>query len=240
MNSTALRQWTSACALAETIGMTAASGAAKAVQALSDRPGVLGGTAVALGLIVTGGLVEGVALGTAQGVVLSRIWPALARGRYLIVTVVLAGVGWAAASAPSVLAGDDSGTEPSLALMLAGGAGIGLVMGPVLGAAQAWALRSVVRRPWRWVAANTVAWPPVMAVIFFGASRPADSWSAPAVLGVGAVTGIAAGALLGILTGPWLPSLDAPAVRHRVGPIAAPRLGRDRSASSGRHPHAAP
>jgi hypothetical protein len=209
--------------------MTAASGAAKAVQALAERPGESGGGAVALGLIVAGGLVEGLALGAAQGFTLSRYWPTLARGRYIMVTVVLAGVGWAAASAPSVLAADDGGTEPPLALLLAGGAGIGLVMGPLLGTAQAWALGSAVRHPWRWVVANTVAWPPVMAVIFFGASRPEANWSVPAVLGIGALTGLAGGTLLGVLTGAWLPSLDGPSVPNRVvlAAVKAQRFGVD-------------
>lgn len=211
--------------------MITASGAAKAVQALSDRTGVLGGTTVALGLVVAGGLVEGLALGAAQGFTLSRYWPALARGRYVAVTVVLAGLGWAAGSAPSVLASDDGWTEPALALMLAGGAGIGLVMGPLLGAAQAWVLRPTVRHPWRWVAANAVAWPPVMAVIFFGASRPEESWSVPAVLGIGAVTGVTAGALLGVLTGAWLPSLDGSSVPNRVvlRLLESQRFGMDRA-----------
>lgn len=224
-----LVRWVLACALAETVGLTAASGAAKAVQALKERPEGSGGTAVALGLIVAGGLVEGLALGAAQGLTLSRRWPAVNRGRYITVTAVLAGVGWALASAPGVLAPDEGGPDPPLTLLLAGGAGVGLVMGSLLGTAQAWALGSAVRHPWRWVAANTVAWPPVMAVVYFGASRPEASWSVPAVLAVGALTGLAGGALLGVLTGAWLPSLDGPSVPNRVvlAAVKAQRFGVD-------------
>ena len=70
---------------------------------------------------------------------------------------------------------DLQGTKHSLAgtaktgpvvLMVLGGLGLGLLMGPVLGAAQALALRHAVSHPWRWVGANTAAWPPAMAVIF--------------------------------------------------------------------------
>jgi len=138
--------------------MTAAASAAKGVQALSDQQGLLGGAAVALALVVAGGLVEGLALGRAQGNLLAARWSGLRRGSYVGTTLVVAGLGWAAGSAPGVLSGDDRGTEPPLALMLAGAAAIGLVMGPVLGAAQAWVLRGAVPHPWRWVAANTVAW----------------------------------------------------------------------------------
>jgi hypothetical protein len=225
-----LGRWTLACAVAETIGMTAAAGASKAVLLLSDESGAAGGRTVALGLIVAGGLVEGVALGVAQSATLARRWPALRRGRYALATIVVAGLGWAAGSAPSVFAADDGGAEPPLALMLAGGAGIGLVMGPLLGAAQAWTMRPAVRHPWRWVAANAVAWPPVMVAIFLGASRPDEGWSVPAVLGVGAVTGLVAGSLLGLVTGTWLPSLDGQPIQNRVvlRLLGARRFGLDR------------
>ncbi len=93
--------------------------------------------------------------------------------------------------------------------VLAGGAAIGLVMGPLLGGAQALVLRAVVRYPWRWVLANTVAWPLVMVVIFYGATRPGADWSASAVVLLGAGTGAAAaGAVLGFLTWWWLPAVD--------------------------------
>lgn len=228
--TTSIRRWILACAAAELVGMTAAASAAKSVQALSDRPGILGSAALALGLVVAGGLVEGTALGTAQGVLLSERWPALRRGVFIGVTVVAAGLGWAAGSAPGVLAAEDTGTEPPLALMLAGAAGIGLVMGPLLGAAQAWVLRDAVPHPWRWVAANAVAWPPVMVVIFYGASRPESEWSVLAVVGTGVLTGVAAGAVLGFLTGLWLPSLDGQPVHNRLvlALVEARRFGMDR------------
>ena len=213
-------RWVLACAVAETIGMTAAAGAAKAVMLLSDEPGAAGSRATALGVVVAGGLVEGVALGLAQSGALARRWPALHRARYTLATVVLAGLGWAAGSAPSAFAADDTGPEPPLALVLAGGAGIGLVMGPLLGAGQAWALRRAVRHPRRWVAANAVAWPPVMVVIYLGATRPEEGWSVPAVLAVGAVTGAAAGALLGLVTGRWLPALDGEQPRRPPRPLS--------------------
>jgi len=72
-------RWILACVLAETVGMTAASGAAKAVQALSEREDLLGGAVVALAIVVGGGLVEGLALGIAQGALLSKLWPGLPR-----------------------------------------------------------------------------------------------------------------------------------------------------------------
>jgi hypothetical protein len=211
--------------------MIAAASAAKGVQALSDHPGFLGGPGVALTLVVAGGLVEGSAIGLLQGGLLAERWPRLRRRTYVAITLVVAGLGWAAGSVPGVLSGDEAGSQPPLLLMLAGAAAIGLAMGPLLGAAQAWALRGTVPHPWRWVAANTVAWPPVMMVIFFGASRPESGWSVPAVVATGAVTGVVAGTVLGwVVTGQWLSSLDGQPVHNRVvlALVQARRFGMDR------------
>ena len=191
--------WVRACTVAETVGMTAAAVAAVAGRSL--------GTAAALALVVTGGLVEGLALGWAQGHVLGRLAPALDRRRYLLVTVLVAGVGWAGASAPAAFAGDSDATQPALGIVVLSAAGLGLVMGAVLGSAQAAVLRGAVRRPWRWVAVNAAAWPPAMAVIFLGATTPSASWPDWAVVALGPVTGMAAGGVLGIVSGGFLPTL---------------------------------
>lgn len=221
MGTTASR-WIIACALAEAVGMTASAGAARAVDGVPESWPVL----AALGIVVAGGLVEGTALGAAQGTVLAERLPRLSRARWFWTTLAVAGVGWAVASTPAVLSADEPvGPPPPLWLVLLGAVGIGLAMGPVLGGAQALVLRGVARMPWRWVLANTLAWPPVMVVIFLGATRPEASWSVPAVLAAGAVTGGCAGALLGLLTAPWLPD---PVPHGHLGPGArgAARAGR--------------
>lgn len=190
-------RWVAACVLAETVGMAASAAAARGGEGL-DAP-------AALGLVVAGGLVEGTALGLAQSWVLAGRLPRLRRRTWTGLTVLVAGVGWAAASAGPVLSGDDGGASPPLALVLLGGAGIGLVMGPVLGGAQALAMRRAARAPGRWVLANLLAWPPVMVVIFLGASSPPESWSTASVALLGAVTGAVAGSVLGLVTRPFLP-----------------------------------
>jgi len=205
-----------ACAAAETIGMTAAATAARIGQDLIDHHGD-SARWLALVVVVIGGLVEGVALGALQGRVLASRWPGLRRLVYVLVTVAVAGVGWAGASAPGVLAGDDdAGAGPPLGLIVLGALGIGVVMGPVLGAAQALVLRTTVPHPWRWVVANTAAWPPVMAVIFVGASTAGAGWPAPVVLAYGGITGVLAGAVLGLVSGVWLEALDGPPVVNRL------------------------
>ena len=64
---TSLARWVALCAAAETVGMTTAASAAKAVQAITgDIPPSGPVAVVAMSLVVAGGLVEGAALGLAQ------------------------------------------------------------------------------------------------------------------------------------------------------------------------------
>jgi hypothetical protein len=216
--------WVVACAAAETVGMTAAAAAARLGQDVVDGGR---GRWLALVIVVGGGLVEGTALGLLQGRVLGIRWPSLSRSRFLVATVLVAGVGWAAASAPGVLGSDDSAASPPLGLILLGALGIGLVMGPALGLVQALPLRGVVAHPWRWVSANTAAWPLAMAVIFLGASTAGADWPTLVVAGYGAVTGVLAGAVLGLVSGGWLDSLDGQPVGNRLALalVAGRRLG---------------
>lgn len=194
--------------------MTAAAGAARfSDHVLIDRVPLT--VALAVGAIVAGGLVEGTALGFAQALTLRRALPRLRIRWYVATTVLVAGLGWAAGSIPSVLnasvAGETRAAEasgPAWWLMLLSGAGLGLVMGVLLGTGQALALRRQVRKPWRWVTANAIAWTPAMAVLMVGASLPGESWGIPLVLAWAAAVGGVAGGTLGLLLGLRVGSLD--------------------------------
>jgi len=211
-----LARWTALCAVAEAIGMTAAATAAKLSQAVVGEPVTSGQAAISLSLVVAGGLVEGVALGGLQAAGLGRALPGLGRRRWLFVTAVVAGLGWAAASAPAALSGAGDGSAPPLPLVLAGAATLGALMGGLLGAAQASVLRGHVRHPWRWIGISAVAWAPAMAIIFLGATAPGADWSGPTVATLGAVTGLAAGAVLGLVSGSLMPALDGQPSRNRL------------------------
>ena len=205
------RRWVLACAAAEALGMAASAGAARAAGATGVVAGFF--------LVLVGGLIEGTALGLAQATVLrdrlTRLRP------WVLATVLVAGLGWAAGSAPATLAGDTGGTGPPLPLILLGAAGLGLVLGPPRGAAQALVMRNHVRHPWRWVTANALGWALAMPVIFLGASTAGATWPWPATVGYGALTGAVAGAALGAVTGAWLPALDWLSVSDRQGLVAA-------------------
>lgn len=216
------RRWMLACGLAEAIGMSAAAGGAKSAQALNGDPAGRSGIVLALTLVVAGGLVEGISLGTAQSWALLATHPRHPRGRYVVATVVFAGLGWAAASAPSALSGSAGGSEPSRALVVLGGAGLGLVMGCLLGAVQAWVLAHTVEHPRTWVAANAAAWVPAMAVIFLGATAPGAAWAWWQVVILGALTGGVAGAVLGVVLGRHVPRLGVRRPRLRPDGIMEP------------------
>jgi len=188
--------------------MTAAASAAAASRSLVGEPAGAGEVAASLTLVVAGGLAEGTALGLAQSWAFRRVVPRLRARRYVLVTVLVAGLGWAAASLPGTLAGPGDGAGPPVLLVVAGGAGLGALMGAMLGSAQAVALRGSVARPGAWVPANAVAWTPAMAVVFLGATTAGGSWTVPVLAGWGAVTGPVAGAVLGRILGSWVPRLS--------------------------------
>jgi hypothetical protein len=209
------RSWVEACVLAEAVGMTAAACAARSATALADN-GIPHAALLGLLLIVLGGVVEGAALGWLQARALAHLLDPKGQRRWLLVTVLVAGIGWAVASAPAALTGDDSGGQPPLLFVLVGAAVLGTVMGSVLGSAQAWALRQQVRQPWRWAFGSAAGWTAAMPVIFAGATSVDAAWPWWLVLPAGAVTGAVAGALLGLVSGPFLDTLDRPPSRHRL------------------------
>ena len=129
--------------------------------------------------------------------------------------MLVAGLGWAAASAPATLSGDDTGTAPPLGLVLAGAVALGAVMGAVLGAAQAVVLGRHARHPWRWITASMVGWAAAMPIIFLGATTAGAGWAWALVVAYGAATGALAGTALGVVTGRWLPTLGFRA----IGPV---------------------
>ncbi|WP_304452991.1 hypothetical protein [Nocardiopsis sp. YSL2] len=199
--------WVLLCAGAEAVGMTAAVGAVVVSQALVGEPAGAPGVAGVVGLVLAGGLVEGLVLGSAQALGLRRWLPGTAVP-WIVATVVVAGLGWAAGSLPSVLSDTEGMTEPAVPVVVGLAASLGALMGAALGAAQALVLRRRVAHPWRWVGASALAWAGAMPVIFLGASAAPAEWPAPVLLLLGMGTGTMAGAVLGGVGGWFLRYLD--------------------------------
>lgn len=207
-----LARWIGLCAAAEAIGMTAASSAAVVGDALFPASRSNAQTLAVLALVVAGGLVEGAALGILQAAGLRRWLPGFRAPWWIVATVIVAGLGWAAASAPAQFGSGSgaAGGELFPWLVVGGGLALGAVMGAVLGTAQAGALLGAVRHPWRWIGLSALAWTPTMAVIFVGATLPDVTWTSAAIVVTGAVTGAVAGGLLGAISGSLWGVLDAP------------------------------
>ncbi|MET4705875.1 nitroreductase/quinone reductase family protein [Frigoribacterium sp. UYMn621] len=207
--------WIAVCAVAEAIGMSAAAAAARAPEFVV---GVAGSASGILGLllIVGGGLIEGVALGGLQSIALKRWLPGLSRLRWIVLTVLVAGLGWAAASTPSQLSSVTDDSTPMIVLIVVGAAALGTVMGAVLGAVQAGGFVPLVSHPWRWIGISALAWAPTMTIIFLGATTPGPDWKYPLVIMSGTATGVVAGAVLGLVSGLLAPSLDGQSTANRL------------------------
>jgi hypothetical protein len=95
-----------------------------------------------------------------------------------------------------------------MAAMLVGAAALGVVMGTVLGAAQATALHGAVHHPWRWISASATGWAVAMTIIFAGATSAGATWSWPVVVGYGALTVALGGTALGVVSAPWLDTFE--------------------------------
>lgn len=186
-----------ACVAAETVGIATAAAAARSADRLATSP------AAGYALVVLGGLVEGTALGVLQARALPAGTDRRARTGWAVATFLVAGLGWAAGSAPATLGSDGSATGdagPPLLLVFAGAAVLGTFLGGALGLAQGVAARlprPVVRR---WVLASAGGWTAAMPVIMVGAGSVGADWSWPALVATGAATGAGAGAVLGLLT----------------------------------------
>lgn len=211
-------RWVVACTAAETIGMAAAASAARLADALPTA-------GARLTVVVLGGLVEGTALGLLQARVLPAAFAPQARRRWALATVVVAGLGWAAGSAPSVWAsaGPADAAAPPWSWVMAGAAALGIAMGLLLGAAQATAAAALHGR--RWAARSALGWAAAMPVVFVGATGVGADWSWPALVASGALTGAAAGLVLGVVTGGAVPRLAPrpPGAAARPGATPRPR-----------------
>jgi hypothetical protein len=194
------RAWMLANALGEACGLgtTFVLGALIAPR-LEAAPGVLAVLVTAVVAIVLGTVLEGVVVGVAQEVVLRRYVDLLRPRAWTIATAAGAGLAWTLGMAPSTFmalaappAGGAPMAEPSTAVTMLLAAGLGLVAGPILGAAQWVALRRVVDGAGRWLWANALAWAVGMPIVFLGMDLvPWTGHPAAVALAVYAVCGVA-------------------------------------------------
>ncbi len=170
-------RWVGANSLAELLGL----GATFALDILILARVAAAGTALAslLGIVLLAatGAVEGAVVGVMQWSVLRRPFPAIARRAWVLATVVGAVVAWFLGSLPSTLIdmggqeADAAAQEPPFLVVMLLAAGMGLVLGAVLGYPQYRVLRKAVADAWIWIPANCLAWALGMPVIFASVDR---------------------------------------------------------------------
>jgi hypothetical protein len=187
--------WVLACMAGEAAGIAVVALAYAAVERAA---------APAAPAILAAGLWEGLTLGAAQSLVLGRA--GVCAGCWTLSTALAAVAGYGLSLLGG--AGQMGGEMPPLALILAGTAVAGAVMGALIGAAQGVTGRGIVAfRPW--VARNALGWALALPVIMAGATLVPAGMGHGALALVGAVTGALAGALLGLATAPALPAAAA-------------------------------
>ena len=181
-------RWIAACTGGEAMGMAAVA----ATYAAIDR-GLIGPAFV---WISVAGAFEGLCLGAAQATALRGNVRAR---RWIGLTVAGAVAGYALAALGGAGSDGAPGPEPAGWLIALAGAGLGLVMGALMGAVQVPALPADLRSL-PWIAANAVGWAPGMAAIMLAATAAGRETPLATVALSGAVAGAVAGICVGIAT----------------------------------------
>lgn len=202
-------KWVLANAVAELVGLGTSS--LLWVLFFFGMEQALGTLLAALIVVIGSTLLEGSAVGVAQGQLLRQVLPKLTIRQWWIATMIGALIAWTLGMMPSTLISlatdatsattDAAPPEMSDALMYSLAALMGLVLGPILALPQWWVLRNCVAKAWQWIPANAVAWAVGMPVIFVAMSFvPAGDLTVGTILLL--ITGLAlAGAVVGAVHG---------------------------------------
>lgn len=225
-------RWVAANAGAELIGLGGSALLwAAGMLYLGDRIGVIPS---AIGVVVGATLLEGTAVGVAQGMVLRRRLPQLPLRTWWLATGLGALVAWILGMTPSTMmdlaemGGSGPPPEVSDALQLLLAAGMGLVLGPILALAQWWVLRRHVAGAGWWIPANALAWAVGMPVIFLGLGLAVEVASVASAVAVAALCLLVAGAVVGAVHGLFLVRLlFGRANRRDEAGLQAERTGGD-------------
>ena len=208
-------RWTLGCGLAEVVGMVAAASAFALSLAWLGEPRSLGVAALTVAIAMTGGAMEGAAVGAVQWLLLRRWLTRLGATSWIGVTVAAAMLGWLLGMIPSVAASlaageaepNGSAAGPPFWVMPLLGIASGLLLGALFGAAQSLVLRHHVENSRLWIWANAYGWAAGLTVMFIGAGIPSGPWPWTQLVPLAAATGVLAGLAVGAVTGAFLPRL---------------------------------
>jgi hypothetical protein len=161
-------------------------------------------------LMTSTGIVEGTIVGWFQWIIVRRLFEKISFKHWWLATLIGALAAWFLGSLPSSLMGmgaEEAGStpmEPPLALMLLLAAGMGLVLGVILGLPQWRVLQKYVKRAWTWLLANSLAWGVGMALIFAGIDLAQRGSSIAVTVLIMVLTLFITGAMVGAIHGLFL------------------------------------
>lgn len=203
-------RWVGVNSLGELVGLGATLALDILIIARVQAAGSWLAALVAILLLAATGAIEGSVVGLLQWSVLRRPFPAIARRAWVVATIAGAVVAWFLGSLPSTLidmgAQETSATpqEPPTWLIPLLAAGMGLVLGAVLGYPQYRVLRKAATGAWIWIPANCLAWALGMPVIFASVDRAYAAYESGSVAGTLLIFVVAlalAGAVVGAVHG---------------------------------------
>ncbi|WP_434424701.1 hypothetical protein [Nannocystis pusilla] len=167
-----LWRWIAATLLAEALGFAAAMGLGRGIYALvGGEPAGSAGVLFVVGLSALAGVIEGACLGAGQWRVLRSVVSGVKPGAWIAATATGGALAWilgmsAGPHVPSPLPAPWIG---ALALVLSG-----LVLGAVLGGAQAIVLHRRSGPSGRWVVANAIGWMLGLLCVYAGMTLVPD------------------------------------------------------------------
>lgn len=206
-------RWVLANAGAELVGLGGSALAMLGFVTLSSRAETVGTILLqALLAILLGTFLEGVVVGLAQWLVLRGPLPRMPWREWVIATVVGAAIAWLFGMIPSTIIAisqllapptvPEPVTGPAQSSMLLAAAGLGFLLGPVLGFGQYLSLGRYVRKAGWWILANAVAWAAGMTIVFAGVGAVPNegglTWQTIAIL---VFSTLSAGATVGAIHG---------------------------------------
>lgn len=207
------RRWVAANSIGETVGLGGAALAGLLVASFSDDGSSLLWRVIAFAVMVLAGVFEGVAVGVAQWLGMRRALPEIKGSRWTLATALGAFIAWIMGMIPSFMMGNDNGMQgpgPSEEMVIILAAGMGILLGPVLGIPQWVVLRRHLPSAGWWILANSAAWGIGMPIIFIGIGMIADGNNPLGVnIAMGALTCAVAGAAVGAVHGVALKRLIA-------------------------------